>query len=187
LHNLVASTSETHVDSTPSTSGSEAHGQKGKYRFPCRLYEGNHAIHHCPFLDEAKIVLEDHPVSPIRLPPGYKKLSPSPPLIKNPAGPLRWLVEVSIIMDEPSESTPDEIQKVEMAVDPVLPSEVLSSDDTFTKENEDSTVEILFVNTDSNDQGNSLPIPSPQEGSSSESYRAIYLVPPPSNLVVSFD
>jgi len=187
LHNPVASTSEPHVDCTPSTSGSEAHGQKGKTKFPCKLCEGNHAIHRCPFLDEAKRVLEDRPVSPIRLPPGYKKLSPSPPLVENPAGPLKWSAEVSIVDNELSESIPDEIQKVETAVDPVLPSEVPSSDDTFTKENEDSTVQILFVNADSNDQGNSLPIPLPQEGSSSESYPAIYSVPPPSNLVVSFD
>ena len=156
LHNPVSSTSETHVESTPSTSGSEVHGQKGKYRFPCKLCEGNHAVHHCPFLDEAKRVLEDRPVSPIRLPPGYKKLSPSPPLVENPAGPLKWSAEASIVEDEPSESTPDESQKVETAVDLVLPSEVPSSDDTVTEENEDSTVQILFVNTNSNDQGNKL-------------------------------
>ena len=187
LHNPVASTSEPHVDCTPSTSGSEAHGQKGKTKFPCRLCEGDHAVDRCPFLDEAKRVLEDHLVSPIRLPPGYKKLSPSPPLVENPAVPLKWSAEVSIVDNELSESIPDESQKVETAVDPVMPSEVLSLDDTFTEENEDSTVQILFVNADSNDQGNSLPIPLPQEGSSSESYLAVYSVPPLSNLVVSFD
>jgi len=187
LHNPVASTSESHVDSTLSTSGSEAHGQKGKIKFPCKLCEGDHTVHHCPFLDEAKRVLEDRPVSPIRLPPGYKKLSLSPPLVENLAGPLKWSAEVSIVDNELSESIPDESQKVEMAVDPVLPSEVPSSEDTFTEENEDSTVQILFMNADSNDQGNSLPIPLPQEGSSSESYPAVYSVPPPSNLVDSFD
>jgi len=161
LHNPVASTSEPHVDCTPSTSGSETHGQKGKTKSPCKLCEGNHAIHRCPFLDEAKRVLEDRPVSPIRLPPGYEKLSPSPSLVVNPAGPLKWSAEVSIVDNELSESIPDESKKVETAVDLVLPSEVPSSDDTFTEENEDSTVQILFVNADSNDQGNSLPIPLP--------------------------
>ena len=72
LHNLVASTSESHVDNTPSTSGSEVHRQKGKIKFPCRLCEGDHAVHHCPFLDEEKRVLEDHLVSPIRLMPGIR-------------------------------------------------------------------------------------------------------------------
>jgi len=138
-------------------------------------------------LDEAKRVLEDRPVSPIRLPPGYKKLSPSPSLVENPAGPLKWSAEVSIIDNELSESIPDESQKVEMTVDLVLPSEVPSLDDTFIEEKEDSTIQILFVNADSNDQGNNLPIPLPQEGSSLESYPAVYSVPPPSNLVVSFD
>lgn len=157
----MSSTSETHVESTPSTSVSEVHGKKGKYRFPCKLCEGDHAVHRCPFLDEAKRVLKDHPISPIRLPPRYKKLSPSPPLVKNLAGPLKWSAEASIIEDELSESTPDESQKVETAVDPVLPSKVPSSNDTATEENEDSTIQIIFVNTNSNDQGNNLPIPLP--------------------------
>lgn len=161
LHNPVSSTSETHVESAPSTSESEVYEQKGKYRFPCKLCEGDHAVHCCPFLDVAKIVLEDRPVSPIRLPPGYKKLSPSPPLVENPAGPLKWSAKASIIDDEPYESTPDESQKVKMTVYPVFSSEVPSSDDTVTEENEDSTVQILFVNTDSVDQGNNLPIPLP--------------------------
>ena len=89
LHNLVASTSDSHVDSTPSTSESEATGQRGKARFPCKLCEGDHAIHRCPFLDEAKRVLEDRPVLPVQLPPGYQKLLPSPSPVENPAGPLR--------------------------------------------------------------------------------------------------
>ena len=175
------------LKATPSTSESEAPGQKGKSRFPCKLCEGDHAIHRCPFLDEAKRVLDDRPVSPLRLPPGYKKLLPSPSLVENPAGPLKWSAEASIIEDKPSESIPDESQKVEAAVDPVLPSEVPSSDDTVTEENKDDTVQILFINTDSDEHGGNLPIPLPQEGSSSESYPAVYSVPPPSNLVVSFD
>jgi len=187
LHNSVASTSESHVDCIPSTSGNEAQGHKGKMKFPCKLCEGDHAIHHCPFLDEAKRVLEDRSVSPPRLPPGYKKLSPCPSLVENPAVCLKWSAEVSVVGTEPSESIPDKSQMVDTAVDPVMPSEVLSTDDTFTEQNEDSTVQILFVNADSNDQGNNIPIPLPQEGSSSESYPAVYSIPPPSNVVVSFD
>jgi len=96
-------------------------------KFPCKLCEGDHAIHHCPFLDEAKIGLEDCPVSPIRLPLGYEKLSPSPLLVENPAGRLKWSAEVSIVDNELSESIPDESKKVETAVNPVMPSEVPSS------------------------------------------------------------
>ena len=131
--------------------------------------------------------MDDRSVSPLRLPPGYKKLLLSPSPVENPADPLRWSAEASIIEDKPSESIPDESQKVEAAVDPVLPSEVPSSDDTITEENNDDTVQILFVSTDSNEHGGNLPVPLPQEGSLSESYLAVYSVPPPSNLIVSFD
>ena len=78
-----------------------------------------------------------------------------------------WSVEASIIEDKPSESTPDESQKVEAAVDPILPSEDPSLDDTVTEENKDDTVQILFISTDSDEHGGSLPIPLLQEGSSS--------------------
>jgi len=187
LHNPVSSTSGDHVESTLSTSESEAPGQKGKCKFPCKLHEGNHAVHRCPFLDEAKRVLDDRLVSPLRLPPRYKKLLLSLSLVENLADTPLWSAEASIIEDKPYESTPDKSQKVEVAVDPVLPSEDPSSDDTVTEENKDDTVQILFVSTDSDEHGGSLPIPLPQEGSLSESYPAIYSVPPPSNLVVSFD
>ena len=153
----MSSTSKDHIENTPSTSESEAPGQKGKARFPCKLCEGNHAVHRCPFLDEAKRVLDDRPVSPLRLPPGYKKLLPSPSLVENPAGPLKWSAEAPVIEDEPAESIPDESQKVEAAVDPVLPSEVLSSNDTVTEESKDDTVQILFINTDSDEHGSIHP------------------------------
>jgi len=183
----VSSTSEDHVESTPSTSENEAPGQKGKCKFPCRLCEGNHALHHCPFLDEAKRVLDDCPVSPLRLPPGYKKLSPSLSLVENITDTPLCPVEASVIEDKPNEPTLDESQKVEVVVNLVLSSEGPSSDDTITEESENETVQILFVNTDSDEHEGSLPIPLPQEGSSSESYSVFYLVPPPRNLVVSFD
>ena len=94
---------------------------------------------------------------------------------------------MSIIENEPSESIPDESQKVETAVDPVLPLEGPSSDDTVTEEKENDTIQIIFINTDSDELGGSPPIPLLQEGSSSESYPAVYSVPPPSNLVISFN
>ena len=97
------------------------------------------------------------------------------------------LVEAHIIEDKLCESTPDQIQHVEMAVNPILPSEGPSSDDTITKENENDTIQIIFVNTNSDEHGDNLPIPLPQEGSSSEIYPVVYSVPPPSNLVISFD
>lgn len=183
----MSSTSGDHVESTLSTSESEVPIQKGKFKFPCKLCEGDHVIYHCPFLYEAKIVLDDRPISLLRLPPGYKKLLPSSSLVENPDDTHLWTAEASIIEDKPYESTPNEIQKVEAAIDPVFPSEDPSLDDTITEENKDDTVQILFVNTNSDEHGGSISVPLFQEGSSLESYSAIYLVPPPSNLVVSFD
>ena len=57
-------TSGDHADDTPLTSGSKVHVKKGKVKFPYRLCEGNHPIHLCPYLDEAKKVLDNCPASP---------------------------------------------------------------------------------------------------------------------------
>ena len=103
--------------------------------------------------------MDDRLVSLLRLPPGYKTLLPSPPLVENPAGPSLWLAEASIIENEPSESIPNEIQRVDMAVDPVLPSECSSSNDTVTEEKENESIQILFINIDSDELGGSPLVP----------------------------
>jgi len=105
--------------------------------------------------------LDDRPVSPIRPPPGYKKLLPSLSLVENLADTPLWSAETSIIEDEPSESIPDKIQKVEMVVDMALPSEDPSLDDTITEENKNNTVQILFINTDSDEHRENILIPLP--------------------------
>jgi len=86
---------------------------------------------------------------------------PSLSLVENPADTPLWSVKTSIIEDEPFESIPDKIQKVETVVDPVLSSEDPSLDDTITEENKNDTVQILFVNTDSDEHRDNLPIPLP--------------------------
>ena len=68
-HQPVPSTSGDHVGNIPSNSDSEVNGHKTKVKVPCRLCEGNHSLHHCPFLHEAKRVLDNHPASLQRLPP----------------------------------------------------------------------------------------------------------------------
>ena len=97
------------------------------------------------------------------------------------------LSELPPLDDPTSDSKPDNSQTVQLTSDPVLLSEVTSSDDVITAKNEDPTVQILFINIDSNDQVSIPLIPSHQEESPSESYPAVYPVPPPSNLVVSFN
>ena len=57
------------------------HAPNGKVKFPCRLCEGNHPIHLCPYLDEAKRGLDNCPASPQRLPSSYRKLSLNPSLV----------------------------------------------------------------------------------------------------------
>ena len=84
---------------------------------------------------------------------------PSPSLVENPTDTPLWSVEASIIEDKPVESIPNESQKVEATVDLVLSSEGPSSYDAITEEIENDTVQIRFVNTDSNEHGDNLPIP----------------------------
>lgn len=110
---------------------------------------------------------------------------PIPSLVENLTDTPLLSVEAPIIEDKPSESTPDQSQQVQMAVVPILSSEDPPSDDTVTKKNENDTIQIHFINTDSDEHGGNLPIPLLHEGSSSEIYLAVYWVPPPSNLVIS--
>ena len=107
-HHPMSSTSGDHVDNTPSTSNSEVHGHKGKVKTPCRLCEGDHTLPRCPFLDETKRFLHNRPASPQQLPPGYKKLSPSPLLIENLTNITQSLVEKPIVESESFESIPDQ-------------------------------------------------------------------------------
>lgn len=80
-HHPMSSTSGDHASDTPSIIGSKFHGKKGKVNIPCRLCEGNHSIHLCPYLDEAKKVLDNHPASPQRLRSSYRRLSLNPSLV----------------------------------------------------------------------------------------------------------
>lgn len=136
------------------------------FRFPCGLCEADHALHCCPFVDEAKIILDNSPTSSQQLPPGYKKLLPSPSLVENMTDIPQLSVEMHIIEDKPPESIPNQSQQVNTAADPVLPSEGPPLDDTISKENENDTIQIIFVNTESAEHGGNLLIPLQQEGSS---------------------
>ena len=74
-----------------------------------------------------------------------------------------------------------------MTVDQILCSEGPPSNDIVTKENENDTVQVLFVNRDSDEHVGNLPIHLLEEGSLSDIYPVVYSVPPPNNLVISFD
>jgi len=112
---------------------------------------------------------------------------PSPLLVENPTDTPLLSVEEPIIEDKPYESTLDQSQQVETTVDPVLSLEGPPSDDIIIKENENDTIQIIFINMESDEHGGNLPILLPQEGSLSEIYPTVYSVPPPRNLAISFD
>ena len=67
----VGGTSSTRVGKTPK--------KQGKITNPCRLCDGHHAIHLCPYMDEAKRVLDNSTISTPCLSIGYKQISSSPP------------------------------------------------------------------------------------------------------------
>ena len=97
------------------------------------------------------------------------------------------LSELPPLDDPTSESKPDNSQTVRITSDPVSPSEVTSSYDVITAKNDGPTVQILFIDIEVNDQVSIPLISSQQEESPLEAYPAVYPVPPPSNLVVSFN
>ena len=146
-------TPDSQVDNTPPTSENEVNRQKGKARVPCRLCDGEHTLHRCPFLDEAKRILDNLLASPHQLPLGYKKLFPSPSLVENPIDITQLSIKSPIIESEPSESILDQFQLVEMAVDPVFPTKNPPSDDIVSKEDENDTIQIPFVDIESNELG----------------------------------
>lgn len=74
-------------------------------------------------------------------------------LVENTTNTPFLSVEAPIIEDKPSESTPDQSQQVKMEVNLILSLEGPPSDDTVTKENENDTIQILFINIESNEHG----------------------------------
>lgn len=58
-HRPLSSASGDHAGDKPLAGDSKVHGKKGKVKFPCKLCEGNHPIHLCPYMDEASKVLEN--------------------------------------------------------------------------------------------------------------------------------
>jgi len=109
-----------HASDTSSTSGSKVHGNKGKVKFLCTLCEGNHPVHLCSYLDEAKRMLDNHPTSPQRLPFGYKRLSFNPSLVDKETDPNERLVKPTLSKCESHESIPSQSQ-VKKRVDLISP------------------------------------------------------------------
>ena len=78
---LLPLASGSQVGGTSSTGAVKAPKKQDEITNPCKLCEGHHAIHLCPYMDEAKRVLDNSTVFAPCLPAGYKKLSLIPPLV----------------------------------------------------------------------------------------------------------
>ena len=89
------------------TSFDKAHKKQGKITNPCKLCEGNHPIHLCPYMDEAKRVLEDPMVCTPYLPIGYQKLSSSLLLVDSKVSQELSLVSPTPPKIQIQESVPD--------------------------------------------------------------------------------
>jgi hypothetical protein len=59
---------EQHADNPPSTNHDMAGKKKGRVKFPCMLWKGNHITHLCSRMEEASKLLEDMTVSWPQLP-----------------------------------------------------------------------------------------------------------------------
>jgi hypothetical protein len=77
----MSSTSEQHVDDTPSTSQDIVGKKKSRVKFPCMLCKGIHLTHLFPRMDEASKLPKDITVSQPQLPVVYRKLSLNPPVV----------------------------------------------------------------------------------------------------------
>ena len=132
------------------------HAPSGKVKFPCRLCEGNHPIHLCPYLDEAKEVLDNHPASMQRLPSSYRRLSLNPSLVNELTNSNQLSVKPTLSESESYESIPDPNQQVKVTVDPISPS----VSRTVPEESEHDTTQVLFVSSDSNELGGNPLVPS---------------------------
>ena len=83
-----------------------------------KLCEGHHAIHLCPYMDEAKRVLENSTVSTPCLPTGYKRLSLSPPPVDPMIGQESSLVDSAPSKIQIQKSVPNQplvVGSVELA------------------------------------------------------------------------
>ena len=60
---------------------------------PCKLYEGHHPIHLCPYMDEATRVLDNPTIFAPCILVGYENIFSSPPLVDSMVGQYSSLVD----------------------------------------------------------------------------------------------
>ena len=142
------------VGGTSSTGAGKASKKQGKITNPCRLCEGHHAIHLCPYMDEAKRVLDNLTGSSPCLPAGYNRISLSPPPADARIGQESSLVDPTPSEIQNQESIPDQplvVGSVELA-----PSVVHQ---VFSIESGTHIPQVLLVSLDSSDLEKYSPVP----------------------------
>ena len=77
----MSSTSDDHVDNTPSTSDPLVKGCKGKFLYPCLICKAMHHTFLCPSMDEALGWLENITDHQQVIPTSDSKLSLNSPLV----------------------------------------------------------------------------------------------------------
>ena len=110
--------SKSHVGGKSSTSNDTTRKKQGKITNPYKLCEGHHAIHLCPYMDEAKRVLDNSTVSAPCLPVGYKQLSLSPSPVDSTISQDSSLLDPAPLEIHHHESIPDQplvVGSVELA------------------------------------------------------------------------
>jgi len=171
--------SEAQGDATLSTRNGK---KKGKIRIPCRLCEGNHPLHLCPFMDKASIVLKSLTAPLPQLPVGYQRLfaaTDRPPADKEiDSNPSR--VQAPLPKLGCAQPIPDQ---------PLVGKSVDSSSPPDHSVSEEHHAHVLLVSSDSPESRNDSPIPTAPKSPPSVplEHGGNHTIPPPSSLVASFD
>ena len=170
-----SSTSRHHVDDEPSNKDNETRKKQGKIKFPCRLCEGNHLIHLCPYMDEASKVLDTLSAYDSSLPIGYRKFSSSPLLVDQVIDRDSSPVNSTLSESQSPESISGQ-SLVEKKVDLILPT----VHQVFSIESGPHLSQVLLVSSASPGPESGPPISMIQEGDPPTPITTVPEIYPPS-------
>ena len=112
----MTSTSNHHVDDTPTTSDPLVKGRKGKVLYPCLICKDMHCTFICPSMDEALRWLENITDHQQVIPTSDSKLSLNPPLVDQVVDSYLSVVDTTL----PSKSEVKVVESMSSPPDPTL-------------------------------------------------------------------
>ena len=115
----MSSTSDYHVDDTPSTIDPLVKGRKGKVLYPCLICKAMHRTFLCPSMDEASHWLENITDHHQVIPKSDSTLSLDPPLVDQVVDSNLYVVDPTL----PLESEVKVVDSVSFPPDSTLSSE----------------------------------------------------------------